>query len=137
MRRALLIAAVAGYLATAMPRWNAAGNKFERGEDAAIVTASGARTATGNSGALSAAGSSTIAAFLDVTAVSGTTPSMTVSVEESHDGTTWRSVGAFAAKTAAGTERKSFVIAEPFYRYVWTITGTTPSFTFSITDAKK
>lgn len=114
-----------------------ANNRFYRGDDAGNTIASAARTVTGNSGALDASGFSMLAAFLNVTAASGTTPSMTVSVEESNDGSTWRAVGSFAAKTAVSNERKSFAIAEPFYRYVWTISGTTPSFTFTIDEAKK
>lgn len=133
-----LIRALAVVAALAlMPRWNPTGNRYTRGEDAANTVASGARTANGNSGTLDASGFSQLAAYLNVTAVSGTTPSMTVTVEESHDGTTWRTVGSFAAKTAVSNERKSFSIAESYYRYTWTITGTTPSFTFTIDEAKK
>ena len=119
-----------------MARFLQALNKFVRGSDLAPV-ASAARTATGNSGALDASEFGVASLFLNVTAASGTTPNLVVSVEESDDGTTFRSVGAFAAKTAAGTERKSFAISAPYYRVVWTITGTTPSFTFSVTGTAK
>jgi hypothetical protein len=72
-------------------------------------------------------------AQLDVTAVSGTTPSMTVVVESTLDGTNWDALGTFAAKTAAGRE---VITINPLIgrriRARWTITGTTPSFTFSV-----
>jgi hypothetical protein len=38
---------------------------------------------------------------------------------------------AFTALTAAGVKVKQFALKAPHYRLVWTITGTTPSFTFS------
>lgn len=103
-------------------------------ESATVVT-SAARTATGNSGALVGyAGADTLRAQLNVTAVSGTTPSMTVLVEDSVDaGTTWNTIGSFAAKTATG--REVINVTSPFtdmIRVSWTITGTTPSFTFAV-----
>lgn len=72
-------------------------------------------------------------AQLDVTAASGTTPSMTVVIESTLDGTNWDALGTFAAKTAAG--REVITINPVIGRRVrarWTITGTTPSFTFSV-----
>jgi hypothetical protein len=99
------------------------------------VVASAARTTTGNSGALQVPDLGEILnILLDVTAVTGTTPSMTVSMEWSHNGTTFAAVDtaeAFVAITAAKVTVKGFPIRAPFYRLVWTITGTTPSFTFS------
>ena len=73
---------------------------------------------------------------LIVSAASGTTPSMTVAIETSYDnGVTdaWRNVGTFPAVTAAGTTRRSF---GPVDRWVRanpsTVSGTTPSFTYSL-----
>lgn len=97
--------------------------------------ASAARTATGNSGALPGYGAANaLRAQLNVTAASGTSPSLTVLIEDSvDDGATWNTVGTFAAKTAAG--REVINITNPFgdqVRISWTITGTTPSFTFAV-----
>lgn len=93
-----------------------------------------ARTATGNSGAIYGFGpASTLRVQLDVTAVSGTSPSMTALVEDTLDGTNWNAVGTFAAKTAAG--REVINITTPFsdvIRISWTVTGTSPSFTFAV-----
>ncbi len=106
------------------------------------VVASAARTTSGNSGALTVGGPvafgapDTIALLLNVSAVSGTSPSMSVSVEWSMDGTNW-AVGdpadAFtAAFTAAGARVRLFDVKAAAYRVVWAITGTTPSFTFTV-----
>lgn len=100
------------------------------------VVASAARTATGNSGALPSdySAAKTIRAQLNVTAASGTTPNLVVLIEDSvDDGATWSTVGTFAAKTAVG--REVINITNPFgpkLRVSWTVTGTTPSFTFAV-----
>lgn len=99
------------------------------------VLASAARTAGGNQ-AFPGDGygtARTLRAQLDVTAVLGTTPTMTVLVEDSLDGTNWNTIGTFAARTAVG--REVINITTPFanrLRVSWTMDGTTPSFTFSV-----
>lgn len=100
----------------------------------ASVVASGARTATSNTSARQTGYGRTVSVMLDVTAVSGTTPSMTVSVEWSPDGTTFFPVetpDAFTAITATKKVAKSFTVKGAYWRLVWTISGTTPSFTFA------
>lgn len=97
------------------------------------LAASAARTATGNGSAVALGDLGTVRLLLDVTAASGTTPTLDVTVETSYDGSTgWTSLGTFAQKTAAGTQRKSFSGCDRYVRATWTIGGTTPSFTFSI-----
>lgn len=63
---------------------------------------------------------------------------MTASVEWSSDGgTTFMQsdpADAFTAITAAAKKVKAFSIKARHYRIVWTITGTTPSFTFSVRE---
>lgn len=72
-----------------------------------------------------------------VTAASGTTPSLAVSVEWSQDGVNFGPADAaadtFAAITTAATRAKRINVLGDYMRIVWTITGTTPSFTFSVT----
>ena len=96
--------------------------------------ASAARTTTGNSGPIPGFGpADTLRAQLDVTAASGGTPNLVVLIEDTLDGTNWNTIGTFAAKVAAG--REVINITTPFastLRVSWTITGTTPSFTFSV-----
>lgn len=67
--------------------------------------ASAARTATGNTGALSGyAKGRRIRAQLNVTASGGTTPTLDVTIEDSVDGTTWNTIGTFAQLTTTGRE---------------------------------
>lgn len=96
---------------------------------------SAARTANGDSGALSGFGPlKTIRAQLNATAVSGTAPTLDVVIEDSVDGgATWNTIGTFAQLGAAG--REVIDITSPFgdtVRVRWTIGGTAPSFTFAV-----
>jgi hypothetical protein len=93
---------------------------------------SAARTATGSGSALELGDRGTLRLILTVSAASGTTPTLDVTVETSFDGSTWRSAGTFAQRTSAASERKSFPGCDRFVRISYTIGGTTPSFTFSV-----
>lgn len=103
------------------------------------VLASSARTVTGNTGVLSGYGvSKTLRAQLEVTAASGTTPTLDVLIQDSLDGTNWNTVGTFTQKTAAS--RQVVDVTTPFadrIRVLYTIAGTTPSFTFSVVIASE
>ena len=73
---------------------------------------------------------------VNVTAVSGTTPSMALSVEWSNDGVNFgagESPVTFAAITAAKNTQVRAPAQGTWLRLVWAITGTTPSFTFAAT----
>ena len=98
------------------------------------LVASAARTASGNSAALGGFGfTKTIRAQLDVTAASGTTPTLDVVLEDTIDGTNFYTIGTFIQKVATG--REVINITAPFsdtVRVRWTVTGTTPSFTFAV-----
>jgi len=110
---------------------------------------SGARSTSSNSGTVSAVpGSKGVHLVLDITAASGTTPTLDVKVQR-YDGASSKWVdlpsAAFAQKTSTGTSdltiypgiaetanvSVSDVIGDEIL-IVWTIGGTTPSFTFSI-----
>lgn len=98
-----------------------------------IVT-SAARTASGNSDEQTGYGSAEdLRVQLDVTAASGTSPTLNVVVEDTLDGTNWNTIGTFAQRTAAGREviNISSVFTDRL-RVRWTIAGTTPSFTYSV-----
>lgn len=105
-----------------------------------VVVSSAARTTTGQSSAITLqSASSKLNVQLDVTAQSGTTPTLDVTVEWSPDGgTTWAKgdgPDAFTQiTTTIGTKIKQFLIKAPVYRIVWTIAGTTPSYTFSVSE---
>jgi hypothetical protein len=98
-----------------------------------LIVASAAKTATGNSGPLATNGANLCIGVI-VSAASGTTPSMTLTVEWSFDGVSFgagETAVSYAAITAAKNTALRIVAQAPLYRLVWTITGTTPSFTFS------
>lgn len=103
----------------------------------ATVVASAARTATGNSGALDADGQY-LNLLVNVTAASGTSPTLNCSVEWSNDGSTFAAVDGtadtFAQITATTAKVKQFAVKAAYYRVVWTIAGTSPSFTFSVSQ---
>lgn len=106
------------------------------GNDVTLL-ASTTATATATSTGVELDDKGTVRLALVITAVSGTsTPTLTVTIQTSYDnGVTdaWRTVGsAFAGQTATGTVRQSFAGCDRFVRASYVISGTTPSFTFSI-----
>lgn len=70
---------------------------------------------------------------VNVTAVSGTTPSLTVELQWSNDGVNFASVQGsadiFTAVTAAGNVNKQFIVKGRYAQLKYTVSGTTPSFT--------
>jgi hypothetical protein len=70
---------------------------------------------------------------LNVTAASGTAPTLNVLIEDTLDGLNYNTIGTFAQKAAAG--REVINVTVPFsetLRVSWTVAGTNPSFTFSV-----
>lgn len=98
------------------------------------VVASAARTTSGQTAGLPGYGPAvSLRAQLNVTAASGTTPTLDVVIEDTLDGTTWNVIGTFAQKVTTGREVINVTI--PFgdvIRVRHTIAGTTPSFTFAV-----
>lgn len=97
--------------------------------------ASAARTTSSNSGILSGWGAAkTLRLQLNVTAVSGTNPTLDVLVEDTLDGTNWNTLVTFTQATGATREVKNLTTQfAPQIRVSWTIGGTaTPTFTFSV-----
>lgn len=101
----------------------------------AILAPGAARTTGGGGPAIHMKDRDTLRLTLDVSAAAGTTPSLAVTLEHSSDGETWTTHSTFAAKTGVGSERKVFAGIDQWARVTWTITGTTPSFTFSVEGA--
>ncbi len=95
--------------------------------ETAILAPSAARTTNGASDAFAVPGDRQLGVLLDVTAVGGTGPSVTVSLEWSDDRTTWYpsdpadTMG--AAITAVGRRVKEFDVKAPYVRAVWTVVG--------------
>jgi len=97
------------------------------------IHASGAETADGNSGDIDVADYYGAELCLDVTAVSGTNPSMDFYVE-GRDPVSgkYKVLDSFTGITATGTHWTT--ITNLFFRYIrarWVISGTSPSFEFS------
>lgn len=92
---------------------------------ASVLVASGSE-ATGHSVV-----GSTVNIEIETSAVSGTTPSATFSVQWSDDGVQYGAVAAdtFTAQTVAGNLIQQFTAKGQYFKLAWTITGTTPSFT--------
>ncbi|GEM_PF-2712800 len=114
-----------------------------------VIVSSAARTASGDSGAVRAGWDkmpslgTSLNLLIDVTAVGGDADeTMDLEVQWSHDGgQTWASADGtpdtFAQITQPGgpkTVIKQFPLRAPHYRVVWTLAGTTPSFTFSASE---
>lgn len=96
------------------------------------VVASAARTTNGNGSAVGGWNRQGAVAKLDVTAASGT-PTLTVTIQDSPDGTTWTTRDTFGAKTGISNETRTIPSGlDVFQRVAWTITGGTPSTTFSV-----
>ncbi len=100
-----------------------------------IVVASAARTATGEQLLSGFGGADTLRVQLNTTAVSGTSPSMTVTVEDTLDGTNYNVIDTFTAVTATNRQVRDLVPPKVWADRIkvrWAITGTTPSFTFDV-----
>lgn len=107
----------------------------EKHGNASSQIASAAVTASGNGAWFPLEGARELLITSAVTAVSGTSPSYTHELELSNDGgtTSW-SAGTMTAQTAANTGRKGFATPATHARHKWTVSGTTPSITRSITS---
>lgn len=104
---------------------------------AITLRALAAATASGvTSGFAVPVNSTDVAVLLNVTAVGGTSPTLTLSLEWSHDGATWaaaETADAFNQVTAVGAVVKQFTVKGDLLRVRSTVGGVTPSFTFSVT----
>lgn len=113
-----------------------AGNQLSRGSDVTVL-ASGAVTATGQSAAVDVGGAGTLRTQVVVSAATGTSPSLTVTIQTSHDaGATdaWRTAGAaYSAITAAGSSPWQSYAVDRYVRVSYVVSGTTPNITFAVT----
>lgn len=96
---------------------------------------SGTKTATANGTTLEVGDVvNVLRVQLAVTARSGTSPTLDVTIQDTvDDGTNWNTIGTFAQKTNTGTEVIN--ITAPFTNKIRArsvIAGTNPSFTYSV-----
>lgn len=104
------------------------------GNDVTLVPAGTVVTASGSGTAIELGNKSDVRAVSTVTAITGTTPSLTVIIETSYDnGATdsWRTVATLSAQTTANTVRGMGGV-DRWVRARWTVSGTTPSITFGV-----
>lgn len=76
---------------------------------------------------------------LHVTSLTGTTPSVTVTLQHSADNSTWVTLVSFAAATTAGAQRiqvAAGTTVNAYLRAIWAITGTSPSIVFTTSFAR-
>lgn len=124
-------------------------DRFRNNANVTVDTSS-AKAATGNGATAVNFNAAGAKVFVHVTAVSGTTPTMVVKLQESHNGTDWVDIP--GANTVSITANGVYVLTlypgvpavanqsiplplPRTWRCVWTIGGTTPSFTFSTVAA--
>lgn len=106
--------------------------RFARTDDITLREPnSAAVTATFATSAVEGGDRSVARLVLDVTAASGTSPTLDVVVQTSRDGVTWYTAGTFTQATAVVTRRLVCPI-DRFVRAQCTVGGTTPSFTFTL-----
>lgn len=102
------------------------------------IAAMQARTTNGDSGPLTAPLGRFLNILCNVQAAGGTTPSLALEVQWWDEaGGAWATadpVDTFTAITTAASKVKQFVVKAVTYRVVWTITGTTPTFTFGLQE---
>lgn len=98
-----------------------------------VLVASAARTTSSQTATLNGYDDvKSLRAQVDVTAASGTTPTLDVVIEDTLDGSTWNTVGTFTQQTAVSRQVIDVATLGRRLRVRWTIGGTTPSFTFSV-----
>jgi hypothetical protein len=127
------------------PIYDSVLNRYIRGDtfggtegNLPALLASAARTTTGTGAGVYVPQYDMAVLTLVISAVSGTTPNLTVSIDTSPDNSTWTAIAAFAAQTTTTSGvRKQFSGVDQYIRASWTITGTTPSFTFAVTGIAK
>lgn len=94
---------------------------------------SAARTSSGNSGTISDDIAGTVSGIVNVSAIGGT-PTLDLVLKESFDnGTTWQDAWHVERITGTGTKRIPPLPVSGRRRWDWTIGGTSPSLTFTIT----
>jgi len=98
------------------------------------LLASAARTTTASAAGVSGfAAANNLVIQLNVTAASGTLPTLDVVVQDTVDGTNYGTIATFTQ--ASSVTKEVIRLATPFtdtLRVVYVFAGTTPSFTFSV-----
>lgn len=95
-----------------------------------------AETVSGQSGAIATFNAEAVGLYIDVSAVSGGTPTLDLKIQDSTDGINWYDVPNLASTqiSTVSTQVVRPTIGQKLgrkMRLVWTLGGSTPSFTFT------
>lgn len=71
-------------------------------------------------------------ALLTLSALSGTTPTLDVTIQASKDNSSWIDIGTFTQLAATGSQRKAVGDVRSFIRFKFVLAGTTPTATATI-----
>jgi hypothetical protein len=99
--------------------------------------ASAERTEDGSSGEQNLYFADEVLVFLDVTAVGGTSPTLDMTIQTKDANGNWYDLDTFTQATGAGKQARGITIFGQDLRIVYTIGGTTPAVTFSVTGIAK
>ena len=103
-------------------------------QDDLTLYASAVTTVTGNGSSYELGDKDTLRLALDVTAISGTAPTLHVQVQTRNSGSdAWRTLEAFPIATAIGVAYRTVPGCDRYVRTQHTLGGTSPSVTFSVT----
>lgn len=111
-------------------------NEYSGGEDVTLLD-SGTVTATGTSTGVDVGGAPTLRAQVRVTNVTGgSSPSLTVTIQTSHDNgatDTWRTAGAaYTAITATGNSPYQCFVVDRYVRVSYAVAGSPTGITFAV-----
>lgn len=113
-------------------------DSFELFNKYMLTTISETVTANGSSGAFISRNFSGLSSTINITALTGTKPAISFSLEESDDGDIWHPAYNPINFTATGNQKITGTrISSLYFRFSWTITGTSPSATFKIVSTLK
>ncbi|MEW6095740.1 MAG: hypothetical protein AB1567_04330 [bacterium] len=90
------------------------------------------RTSSGNSYSTCCSDYIEAQIFLNITAVSGTYPTLDVTIKYSPDNENWYTHTSFSQKTTTGKDSLRLTGIGSYLKIEYTIGGMTPSFTFSV-----
>lgn len=99
--------------------------------------ASGAVSSSTNSGSIANTQGQVLCGLVNVTAATGTNPTLDVVLQESYDGgTTWQDAYHLQRLIGTGTTLIPPIVVSSRFRWDYRLTGTSPSFTFAITTMR-
>lgn len=105
-----------------------------------MIVPSAVQTVTGVSPSIEGVGRREVYIGVNITAASGTTPTLQCSLEWTNQDGVWYlsdPVDQFTSRSTPGAWIKKFEPKGDRYRVRWTIGGTTPSFTFEISEVTR